>query len=138
MLGALVCVTALAARRADAQTVSVHVTQVLASNKGDYVDPTLGALGERLKRKYPGYRSYKRAGSSTRAGQVGETLQFDLTGGMMLTLNLLAYEDPEVSMRASVGQLVRTDLRVKNGRSMIISVPLGGDALVLVIAPTVK
>jgi len=138
---ALVCVTAMLTRQAGAQTISVHVTQVLASNKGDYVDPTLGALGERLKRTYP-YRSYRKAGSSTRAGQVGETLEFDLSGAMMLTLQLTAYDDPVVTMRAAVTrggtQLVGMNLQVKKGRSMIISVPLGDDKLILSIGPTVK
>jgi hypothetical protein len=137
MLGALVVSVGLSGRAAQAQTISVRVAQVLASNKSDTMDPTLGALGERLKRTYP-YRSFKRAGSGTRTGQVGKTLSFDLYGGMAMTLELLGYQDPTVSMRATVGQLVRTDLRVQKGRSMIISVPLGEDKLILDISPSVK
>jgi hypothetical protein len=137
LAGALVAALGLSARPAAAQTISVHVTQVLGSNKGDTVDPTLGALGERLKRTYP-YRSYKRVGSGNGAGQVGETLKFDLYGGMPMTLQLLGYQDPTVSMRAAVGQVLKTDLKVQKSHSMIISVPLGEDKLILDISPSVK
>jgi len=137
LLGALIAALGLSARPAEAQTISVHVTQVLASNKGEGVDPTLGALGERLKRAYP-YRSFKRAGSSTQTGQVGKTLSFDLKGGMTMTLALLGYQDPTVSMRAAVGNVVQTDLRIQKGHSMILSVPLGEDKLILDISPSVK
>jgi hypothetical protein len=137
LLGAIVLELGLSARTAEAQTISVRVSQVLASNKSDFVDPTLGPLGDRLKRTYP-YRSFKRVGSSSRAGQVAETLVFDLYGGMAMTLELLGYQDPTVSMRATVGQLIRTDLRVQKGRSMILSVPAGEDKLILDISPSVK
>ena len=61
---------------AQAQAVSVHVVQVRASNEGgEFVEPLLAGLGERLKRQYPGYRNYRRVGSDTQAGAVGEALR---------------------------------------------------------------
>jgi len=139
---AALCVTGLFAASANAQVVSVHVVQVRASNEGgESVDPTLGALGERLKQTYP-YRNYKRVGSSTESGAVGASLHFALMGGMALTLDIQAYEEPMVSMRAAVTrgqeQLVGTNLKVRKGGTVIISVPLGADKLILAITPSVR
>ena len=122
---------------ASAQTVTVQVTQVRASNNGpESVDP---GLGERIKRQYPGYRSYKRVGSDTQSGTVGQTLRFGLTDGMSLTLELAGVDGDLVSMRAAVtggrGPVVNTTIKVKSKHTCLIGVPLGGDKLILAIGP---
>ena len=138
----VVCVTAVRVRAAGAQTVTVRVVQVLASNEGgDYVDPALGALGRRLKRTYP-YRNYRKVGSSAQSSPVGGQIRFSLHGGMRLTLNIKSCKIPVVSMLAVVSRgrkrLLTTTLTVSSGRTMIISVPVGTNRLILAITPYVK
>ena len=118
------------------------MVQVRASNNGgDYVDPALGALGKRLKSTYP-YRNYKKVGSSSKSAQTGGPLQFPLTGGMQLSLKLTGYAAPVVSIQAVVSkgaeQMTSTNLRVAKGGTVIISVPLGEDRLILAITVTVR
>lgn len=135
-------VAALGASSASAQTVSVHVVQVRASNEGgESVDPLLAGLGDRLKRQYP-YKNYKRVGSDSESGEVGAVLRFDLTDGRTLTLTLSALDGDQVVMQASVTRgretVINTSLKVRKGRTVLIGVPLGADKLVLAITPAVK
>lgn len=135
-------VVGISAREVCAQEIKVRVIQVRASNTGkEEVDPSLGALGERIKRRYP-YRNYKRVDTSYRSGGAGDTILFPLTGGLSLTLVLKGYQDPMVEMQATVRRagapILNTNLRVKAGRTMIISVPLARDTLILAITPYVK
>ncbi|KPL00381.1 MAG: hypothetical protein AMK75_05475 [Planctomycetes bacterium SM23_65] len=138
----VVCVTAVLVRAAGAETVTVNVVQVLASNEGgDYVDPALGALGRRLKKTYP-YRNYKKVGSSSQSSGVGGQLQFSLHGGMLLTLQVKSFKASVVSMLAVVTRgrksLLTTNLTVASGRTVIIGVPVGTNRLILAITPYVK
>ena len=142
VLAGVVCLTGTLSRPVSAETVTVNVVQVVASNEGEeYVDPALGALGRRLKRTYP-YRSYRKGGSSTQSGAAGGTLQFALQGGMALTLDIKACKDMVVSMLAVVTggrkRLLSTTLSVGNGRTVIIGVPLGKGRLILAVTPYVK
>ncbi len=136
-VGVLILAGAFASA-AEAQTISVRVVQVRASNEGDGVDKSLGFLGERIKRQFPGYKSYKRVDSDSKSGGVGETLTFGLSGGMTLSLTLAGFEGDQVSMRAVVGGVVSTSIRAKSGHSTLIGVPSGGGKLILVITPTAK
>ncbi len=139
---AVLACAALPAREAAAQTVSVHVVQVRASNEGgESVDPLLAGLIERIKRQYP-YRNYKRVGSDSESGGVGDALSFNLYGDRSLALTIAGVEGDQVVLRAAVTRgretIINTTLKVRNGRSFLIGVPLGGDKLILVITPTVK
>ncbi len=141
--GILAAVSASWAGTSDAETVSVHVVQVRASNEGgEFVDPLLAGLGERLKRQYPGYHSYKRVGSDSQSGAQGEALHYTLWGERTLTLTVTAVEGDQVSMKVEALRgretIVNTTLKVRKGGTFLIAVPLGGDKLILAITPTVK
>ena len=134
---------ALWAAPATAQTVSVHVVQVRASNEGgEFLDPLLLGLGDRIKREYRQYRNFKRAGSDTEAGAVGQTLSFALLSGRTLTLTLDALDGDQISMQASVTRgneaILNTALKVRKNRTVLIGVPNGDGKLILAITPTLK
>jgi hypothetical protein len=136
-------VSAWTAEAASAQTISVHVVQVRASNEGgEFVDPLLAGLGERLKKQYPGYRNYKRVGSDSESGAPGDALHYTLWGERALTLTLVAVEGDQVSMKMTVVRgretIVNTSLKVRKGSTFLVAVPLGGDKLILAVTPTVK
>jgi hypothetical protein len=142
LLTAVFCLLGSFARDVNAQEIKVRVIQVRASNTGkEEVDPSLGSLGERLKRQYR-FRNFKKEGTSYQSGKLGDTLNFPLIGGLTLTLVLNGYEDPMISMRATVRRtgtpIMSTDLRVKNGGSMIISAPMARDTLILSISPSLE
>ena len=139
VLTGVLCVMSISGRSACAQTITVRLVQVLASNQGaEYVDPTLGALGDKLKKRFP-YRNFRKVGSSTSSGRVGGSIRFSLHGGMALTLGLKGYEAPMVLMRATVtsadAAITAMNLKVRASRTVILSVPLGVDALILAITP---
>jgi len=139
MLTGVLCVMGISGRSACAQTITVRLVQVLASNRGEeYVDPTLGALGDKLKKRYP-YRNFRKVGSGSASGRVGGSVRFSLHGGMVLTLGLKGYEAPMVLMHATVTSaeeaITAMNLKVRESRTVILSVPLGADALILAITP---
>jgi hypothetical protein len=142
VLSAAVCVGVTFAANVQAQTVTVNLTMVRASNNGpEFVDPSLGSLGGKLKKKFP-YRNYRKVGSTSQSGALGGTLQFSLGEGVVLALHLTAYEDPVVTIRATVAKgretVITVNLRVHKGQTAIISVPVGADAVFLAITPDVK
>ena len=131
---------ALLAAPGSAQTLSVHVVQVRASNEGNFVDPTLLGLGDRIKKQFP-YRSYRRVGSDSQAGDVGGTLQFALAGDASLTIDLASFDDAKLTMHVAVNRgndhVVDGNFKVKLGHTVLIGVPSGRDGkLILAITPT--
>ena len=122
------------------KAVSVNVVQVQASNKGqDYIDPELGDLGKRLKSKYP-YKSFKKVGSQSSRGAMGQSLNYPLVGGMSLTLELVSATHDVLTTKAAVmrgaQEIVKTSLRVGYRQPVLISVPLEEDLLILAITPS--
>jgi len=131
---AVCLVTFVAASPAQAG-VKVRVIQVKASNKGEEgVDPALGDLGERLKKRFP-YKNFKKVGDDTHQGGVGDKLEYGLANESTLTLTILEIVEKVVSMQAVVDKL-STKVRVRSGTTFIINVPWGEDLLILALTPS--
>ena len=134
MLGVLdssVCLGATGAR--------VRVTQIKASNDGgDSVDPALGDLGRRLKRKYR-YRNFKLVGSSTQSVGQGHSRAYKLANGMILKVKLVSVEGNTVKLGLTIskggGTVTSFTVNARNGATFLANVPWGRDLLILAIRP---
>lgn len=132
MLGVLdsnVCLAVTGAR--------VRVTQIKASNDGgDSVDPALGDLGRRLKRKYR-YRNFKLAGSDAQSIGQGQLAIYKLANGMTLKVKLISVKKDTVKLSISFvqGNKVVNSFTagVRNGATFLTSIPWGRDRLILAI-----
>ena len=129
VLDSSVCLGATGAR--------VRVTQIKASNdSGDFVDPTLGALGRRLKRKYR-YRNLKLVGSGSQTVGQGQSAVYGLANGMSLKVKLLSVEKDTVKLNISFvkGDNVVNSFTagVRDGATFLTSIPWDRDLLILAI-----
>ena len=120
--------------------VRVQVTQIKASNAGDEaVDPALGDLGERLKRKYR-YRNFKLVGSNSQSVAQGGSASYSLANGMTLTVKVTSVEGKNIGLTLTVskGAAVVTSfsVRSRNRATFLANVPWGQDVLILAIRPT--
>ena len=116
--------------------VSVRVIQVRASNKGkEFVDPALGDLGERLKKRFP-YKNFRKVGEDTRQGDIGDALRYDLADGNVLNLTLVALKEKVVTMQMVVEKLLNTKVRARLGAIFMIALPWNGDLLILAVTPS--
>lgn len=116
--------------------VSVRVIQVRASNKGEeFVDPDLGDLGERLKKRFP-YKNFKKVGDNTRQGDIGDALRYGLADGNVLNLTLVALKEKVVTMQMVVEKLLNTKVRARLGATLTITLPWNGDLLILAVTPS--
>ena len=115
----------------------VRVTQIKASNDGnDSVDPALGDLGRRLKKKYR-YRNFKLVGSSTQSVGQGHSRAYKLANGMILMVKLLSVEKDTVKLSISFvkgGNVAHSfTAGARNGATFLSSISWGRDRLILAI-----
>lgn len=115
----------------------VRVTQIKASNDGnDSVDPALGDLGRRLKRKYR-YRNFKLVGSSTQSVGKGQARAYRLANGMVLMVKFLSVEKDTVKLSISFvkgGKVVNSfTAGARNGATFLTSISWDRDLLILAI-----
>ncbi len=115
----------------------VRVTQIKASNDGgDSVDPALGSLGRRLKRKYR-YRNFKLRASGTRSVGQGQSIPYKLVNGMVLKVKLVSVEKDTLKLSISFvkGSKVVNSFTagVRNGATFLTSMPWDRDLLILAI-----
>ena len=115
--------------------VSVRVIQVRASNEGEeFMDPDLGDQADALK-KFP-YKSFTKVGADTKGGDVNDTLEYGLANGSTLKVTIIALAEKVVTLQVVVDKLMNTRLRVRSGRTVMISMPWGQDVLILAITPS--
>ena len=65
------------------EAIQMGLVQVRASKTGkEYVDPALGSLGPRLKKRFP-HKSFKKINSTVKPGRLGGSVKFTLVEGMV-------------------------------------------------------
>jgi len=110
-----------------ADTVSVDVGAVYASNEGTSIDPALGTIREKLRSMF-NYTSYRMLDRKRRSLSVGETGEFDLPGRRTMRATLLPAR----------GDKVRLSLQISEGPRKLLATTLGlrRGGMVLVGGPT--
>ena len=109
-----------------ANTVSVDVGSVYASNEGTSIDPALGTIRGKLQSMF-NYTSYSMLDRKRRTLSVGETGEFELPGRRTMRATLLPAEGDKVrlSIRISEGpkNLLTTTLGLRRGGMVLVGGP---------------
>ena len=114
-LAFLLLLLLLAAVRSEAaDTVTVDVGSVYASNEGTSVDPALGTIRGKLRSMF-NYTSYRMLDRKRRALSVGETGEFELPGRRAMRATPLP----------SRGEKVRLSIRISDGPRNLLTTTLG-------------
>jgi hypothetical protein len=121
-----------------AETVSVDVGAVYASNEGTSIDPALGAIRGKLRSMF-NYTSYRMLDRKRRTLAVGEAGEFDLPGRRTMRATLLPGRGDKVrlSIRISEGprQLLDTTLGLRRGGMVLVGGPTHqAGVLILIIS----
>jgi hypothetical protein len=111
-----------------ADTVSVDVGSVYASNEGTSIDPALGTIRGKLQSMF-NYTSYRMLDRKRRALSVGEAGDFELPGRRTMRATLLP---------ARGGDKVRLSIQISDGPRKLLTTTLGlrRGGMVLVGGPT--
>ena len=97
-----------------ADTVSVDVGAIYASNEGTSIDPALGTIRTKLRSMF-NYTSYRMLDRKRRSLSVGETGEFDLPGQRTMRATPLP----------SQGDKVRLSIQISEGPRMLLTTTLG-------------
>ena len=120
----LLLTAALPAEAAD--TVTVDVGAVYASNEGASIDPALGTIREKLRSMF-NYTSYRMLDRKRRSLSTGETGEFELPGRRTMRATLLPAQGDKVrlSIRISDGprNLLTTTLGLRRGGMVLVGGP---------------
>jgi len=110
-----------------ADTVSVDVGSVYASDEGTSIDPALGTIRGKLHSMF-NYTSYRMLDRKRRALSVGEAGEFELPGRRTMRATLLPAR----------GDKVRLSIRISDGPRNLLTTTLGlrRGGMVLVGGPT--
>lgn len=110
-----------------ADTVSVDVGSVYASNDGTSIDPALGTIRGKLQSMF-NYTSYRMLDRKRRTLSVGEAGEFELPGRRAMRTTLLP----------SRGDKVRLSIQISDGPRKLLATTLGlrRGGMVLVGGPT--
>ena len=121
-----------------ADTVSVDVGAVYASNEGTSIDPALGTIRGKLQSMF-NYTSYRMLDRKRRTLSVGEAGEFELPGRRTMRASLLPAEADKVrlSIRISAGprNLLTTTLGLRRGGMVLVGGPTHqAGVLILIIS----
>jgi hypothetical protein len=97
-----------------ANTATVDVGAVYASNEGTSIDPALGMIRGKLRSMF-NYTSYRMLDRQRRSLSVGETGEFDLPDRRTMRATLLP----------SRGEKVRLSIRISEGARNLLTTTLG-------------
>jgi hypothetical protein len=119
-----------------ADTVTVDVGAVYASNEGASIDPALGTIREKLRSMF-NYTSYRMLDRKRRSLSVGETGEFELPGRRMMRATPLPAQGDKVrlSIRISDGprNLLTTTLGLRRGGMVLVGGPSHQDGVLILL-----
>jgi hypothetical protein len=121
-----------------ADTVSVDVGAVYASNEGTSVDPALGTIRGKLQSMF-NYTSYRMLDRKRRSLSVGETGEFELPDRRSMRATLLPARGNKVRLSISLSEgprnLLTTTLGLRRGGMVLVGgPPHQSGVLILVIS----
>lgn len=128
------------AAQAQEQTVKIQVQVVLASNKGDTVDPPeLAQMKETFRKQNFSFTSFKRLALDTVELSAQKPAEVRLPNGVNATLKLLALKEGIATVRVDIPQQSAVDVEL--GRQGSVYQKAGkhvGGELILVLSPPAK
>lgn len=128
------------AAQAQEQTVKIQVEVVLASNKGDTVDPPeLAQMKETFRKQNFSFTSFKRLQQETLELSAAKATEVRLPNGVTASLKLLGLKDGIATVRVDIPQQSGVDVEL--GRQGSVYQKAGkhvGGELILVLSPPPK
>jgi hypothetical protein len=128
------------AAQAQEQKVKIQVQVVLASNKGDTVDPPeLAQMKETFRKQHFSFTSFKRLALDTVELDAQKPAEVRLPNGVNATLKLLALKEGIATVRVDIPQQSAVDVEL--GRQGSVYQKAGkhvGGELILVLSPPAK
>jgi hypothetical protein len=128
------------AAHAQEQTVKIQVEVVLASNKGDAVDPPeLAQMKETFRKQNFSFTSFKRLQQETLELSAAKATEVRLPNGVNATLKLLGLKEGIATVRVDIPQQSGVDVEL--GRQGSVYQKAGkhvGGELILVLSPPPK
>jgi len=125
---------------AQAQTVKVQAEVVLASNKGDAVEPPeLEKMKELFRKQNFSFTSFKRLSLETVTVEAQKATEIRLPNGVNASLQLLAFKDGTATVRVVIPKQSAMDVEL--GRQGSVYQKAGrhvGGELILVLSPPPK
>ena len=121
-----------------ANTVSVEVGSVYASNEGSSMDTALGTIRGKLQSMF-NYTSYRMLDRKRRSLAVGETGEFELPGRRTMRATPLSTEGSKVRLSIQISDgpknLLTTTLGLSRGGMVLVGGPSHqGGVLILIIS----
>jgi hypothetical protein len=130
----------LAGAHAQAQTVKVQVEVVLASNKGDAVEPPeLEKMKELFRKQNFSFTSFRRLSIDTVTVEAQKPTELRLPNGVNASLRLLAFKDGTATVHVDIPRQSAMDVEL--GRQGSVYQKAGrhvGGELILVLSPPPK
>ena len=119
-----------------ADTVTVDVGAIYASNEGSSIDPALGTIRGKLQSMF-NYTSYRMLDRKRRSLSVGEAGEFELPGRRAMRATLLPAHGDKVrlSIRISDGprNLLTTTLGLRRGGMVLVGGPAYQSGVLILI-----
>jgi hypothetical protein len=112
--------------RAAAETVSVEIGSVYASNEGSSMDPVLGNIRGKLQSMF-NYTSYKLLDRKRRSLAVGETGEFEIPGRRTMRVTPVPAQGSKVRLSVQITEgaknLLTTTLGLNRGGMVLVGGP---------------
>ena len=109
-----------------ADTVSVDVGAIYASNEGTSIDPALGTIRGKLRSMF-NYTSYRMLDRKRRSLSVGETGEFELPERRAMRATLLPAEGDKIRLSIQITEgprkLLTTTLGLRRGGMVLVGGP---------------
>ncbi len=104
---------------ASAQSISVSIRTIKASNQGTELSPVLNDISSQLKRL--NYSSYTILKQASQQGQQGQTVSFSLPDGDQMMVQITGIDGSYVNLQVTIkGAGLKTNFRIVNGGTVII------------------
>lgn len=121
---------------AAAQTVSVEVHAIAASNDGEGVDDELEDMADKLQKVFGNYSTFEQVETTTIEVDKGEQKSVQLPQGSTLQVTFHGFADDLIKLGINVGDKLSTTLRASSGSTFFqAGLEYGDGILILAITP---
>lgn len=123
--------------QASAESITVQIRSIAATNQGESFDPKLNDLKGKLKKAFGGYSNFKQVGNLNFKVKKGAQKSNKLADGSNITVSFHGYAGKFIKLGLSIAGKLNTTLRASPG-STFFQAGLNYQGGILVLAITVK
>lgn len=127
----------IAPAEAAAQSITVQIRSIAATNNGDSFDPKLNDLKGKLKKAFGGYSSFEEVGNNKFKVNKNKRKSTTLPNGSDITVTFHGYAGKFIKLGLGIAGKLNTTLRASPG-STFFQAGLNYKGGILVLAITVK